>query len=76
MARMTNAQLVDENTKLRAHCAHLETQLEALRSQPHTRSVRPAGPKRVFEFDPVVTGDFVRASKLAKEFGGVVRRCV
>lgn len=96
MARMTNAQLVDENIKLRAHCAVLEQRLTAAQecyataveelnkltvavaqhvsdpvAAPATQRVKG---KTIYEFDPSKKGDFIRASQLAKQFGGLVRR--
>ncbi len=41
MSKMTKSQLVDENTRLREHCAHLESRLEALRTQPIVPGRRP-----------------------------------
>jgi hypothetical protein len=69
---MTKAQLVDENIKLRHHCEQLEAQLAQL-NRAETKPTAKRG--SVFEFNPSVKGDFMRASKLARECNGVVRRC-
>ena len=45
MTRMTKAQLVDENIRLRAHCDVLEQQLEELRAQRPVQ--RPSTTERV-----------------------------
>lgn len=89
MARPTIAALRAELDSLRRNCNLIETERDSLRAEvaalkaaapvaaPSTRT-RPVstGLKRVFEFDPKVPGDFVRASKLAQEHGGSVRRVV
>ena len=45
MTKMTKAQLVDENIRLRAQCDVLEQQLEALRTQPQVQ--RPATEEQI-----------------------------
>lgn len=79
MPSITKAQLQAEVEALRHNNEMLRTQLESAQAeiaafkQPARRvSIRPAA--KVFEFDPSINGDFVRASKLAREFGGMVRR--
>ena len=47
----------------------------ATRPAPSAPSTaRRAAPITVFEFDPSIRGDFMRASKLARETNGTVRR--
>ena len=75
---MTKTQLVDENIRLRAECERLDTALTAALNYVDALKKREAKPSRttrpVFEFNPNVVGDFARATKLAKEQGGSVRR--
>ena len=89
MARPTIASLRAELDSLRHNCNLIETERDSLRAElaalkaaapvaAPSAPTRPVstGPKRVFEFDLKVPGDFVRATKLAQEFGGCVRRVV
>jgi hypothetical protein len=56
--------------------AALQSKLEAFKQLSTKRSAKQnaSAPKRVYEFDPAVPGDFVRASNEAKKNGGTVRR--
>ena len=47
MTRMTKAQLVDENIRLRAQCDVLEQQLEALRTQRPFQHPVPSRTERI-----------------------------
>ena len=47
MTRMTKAQLVDENIRLRAQCDVLEQQLAALRTERSTKPQRPSSVERI-----------------------------
>lgn len=51
----------------------LKAELAMLKA-PAQRVVRHQPAKKIFEFDPNIKGDFARACKLAKEFGGICRR--
>lgn len=89
MAQLTRAQLADELAALRHNYEQLEAQLQRARAElealrtpaPAPRSLGaalsalPKRSKTVFEFDPSVKGDFVRASQLARANNGIVRRC-
>lgn len=90
MARPTIAALQAElaalrhnNEVLATERDSLRTELAALRAAPvRVAATRPApsAPSTarrtaaVFEFDPSIRGDFMRASKLAREANGIVRR--
>ena len=92
MTKLTKSQLVDENIALRhnldlsaTRIASLEAELAKLTTavaqhvaaQPDVPTPAPKrNAKTVWEFNPSVKGDFIRASKLAREFGGTVRRMV
>lgn len=90
MARPTIAALQAElaalrhnNEVLATERDSLRTELAALRAAPvRVAATRPApsAPSTarraatVFEFDPSIRGDFMRATKLAREANGIVRR--
>lgn len=50
------------------------TNVSLMREAMTKPAVAPHRSPTVFEFDPNIRGDFLRASKLARELGGTVRR--
>ena len=76
MAQLTRPQLIAQleaerhnNEQLKLAVARLEGEVAAL------KAAKPAKAQaNVFTFDPAIKGDFIRASKLAREQGGIVRR--
>ena len=58
----------DEGEVAKPLAAPVERKIPTLKMAP--RTTRP-----VFEFNPLIPGDFVRAAKLAREFKGCTRRC-
>lgn len=80
MSKLTKSQLVDENIALRHNLDLSATRIASLEAELSKLSAAPAAAARakpaVYLFDPNVKGDFMRASKLAREFGGTVKRMV
>ena len=76
-----NAELLaTERERLMAELAAVKEQLAALSVKTpvmpvHAQtSVRVSNLRKIFEFDPAVPGDFKRASELARQSNGAVRR--
>lgn len=79
--RHNTALLEAQIEALRTQLADAEAKLAAV---PAAKPAAPApivtrvptarGARQVFTFDPSIPGDFVRASKLARECGGSVQR--
>ena len=70
MARLTNAQLVDELTRLRNHCEHLERRI-------HELSTKPSAPRATATGAVVRTytrGDGVVMHKVRTGFNTFVHR--
>jgi hypothetical protein len=58
-----------------AACGYPLVRIDIVREETKRSAKQNASaPKRVYEFDPAVPGDFVRASNEAKKNGGMVRR--
>lgn len=80
MATVTKAHLQAEVEALRHNNEMLRTQIESLTAElaslkaPARRVVPVPQLRKIFEFDPMIPGDFQRACKLAKEFKGIARR--
>ena len=72
------AALKSEVTSLTVKNESLTTQLTvalAAEALQHGKLMRHAGrTNKIVEFDPMIPGDFARASAVAREIGGIVRR--
>ena len=89
MAKLTNAQLIQQLSDSHVAYQRLEQQFAALAEEHRivTEQLRISNAlcnseavtrkptsRAVFEFDPTIPGDFARASALAREVRGSVKR--
>lgn len=77
LSKLTKAELVKIIQARDAELEALRVELAQLKATPQTTAVLPNGQRvarKVYEFNPAIKGDFLRASALARENNGIVKR--